>query len=75
MESIVSLIYANYLLMKNPNIQTSQISKFVWPIVREDNEALRDLRHDFLTFLDTYAANSQDLEEWPIVRFLEIWCT
>lgn len=48
---------------------SADIQSMLWPIVR-DNPGVGKI---FCNFVDQYAHNSNDLDEWPILRLFAIW--
>lgn len=70
MDNISKLIYINFLMFDG---KVDKISNLLWPIIR-DNDDAGVFKSQFMTFIDAHALDSSDLDRWPIVRFLQIWC-
>jgi hypothetical protein len=72
MDDVILSIYINFLLMSNgARIDLPKIERALWPLIRDDKD--EDLAERFSLFLSEYAKSPNDLENWPIIRFFDIW--
>ena len=69
MNDVMTLIYINFLIMREKKLKIEKIQSTLWPLLRDNIGA----SEQFQVFIDEYARRPNDLIVWPIFKFFIIW--